>query len=266
MFMMTFSQQLYRLRRQRGLSQEKLGQAVGVSRQTVSKWELGETTPELEKLHLLCDFFQISMDELTGRCPGSEPPLDGCQMSREPFRMGNWLWRVRYCYEYKSRRTLWGLPLIHINLGPGLRKARGIVAVGNIAQGILACGGISLGVISLGGVSVGALTLAGMGVGLLVFGGVAVGGIALGGLAVGWFAVGGCAVGTYAIGGYALASRMAAGGLAQAPVAIGDQAIGDVVFSIHHPVPRQEFMEAVRQRLPQVPRAIVRLFYACIPH
>ena len=74
---MTFSQQLCRLRREHGLSQERLGEAVGVSRQTISKWELGETTPELEKLHLLCDYFQISMDELTGRSPGalSEGPL-----------------------------------------------------------------------------------------------------------------------------------------------------------------------------------------------
>ena len=262
---MTFSQQLYRLRRQRGLSQEKLGQAVGVSRQTVSKWELGETTPELEKLYLLCDFFQISMDELTGRGSGPAPEeSEGPEISREPMHGRAWFWRSRICFEYKSRRTLFGMPLVHINLGPGLRRARGIVALGNIAQGVLACGGISLGVVSLGGVSVGLFSLGGLGCGLLALAGVAVGGIAAGGLAVGWFALGGCAVGTYALGGCALASRMAAGGLAHAPVAIGDQAIGDVVFSIHHPVPRQEFVEAVVRRLPQVPRAILRLFYACL--
>ena len=105
-----------------------------------------------------------------------------------------------------------------------------------------------------------------LGVGLLALAGVAVGGIALGGLAGGWFAVGGCAVGTYAIGGYAQASRIAAGGLARAPVAIGDKTVGDVMFSIRHSVPRQAFFDAVRQRLPQVPRFIVDLFYACIPH
>lgn len=263
---MTFSQQLYRLRRERGLSQEKLGEALGVSRQTVSKWELGETTPELEKLHLLCDYFQISMDELTGRVSGPAPEPAGPEVNPQPVSHGAWFRGGRYCCEYKSRRTLWGLPLVHINLGPGFRKARGIVAVGNIAQGVLSCGGVSMGVISVGGVSVGALTLAGLGVGLLALAGVAVGGIALGGLAVGWFAVGGCAVGTYAIGGYAQASRIATGGLAHAPVAIGDQTIGDVVFSIHHPVPRQTFLEAVRQRLPQVPRGIANLFYICIPH
>lgn len=38
---MSFKEQLIRLRKQRGLSQEQLGQHIGVSRQTVSKWELG---------------------------------------------------------------------------------------------------------------------------------------------------------------------------------------------------------------------------------
>ncbi len=262
---MTFSQQLCRLRRERGLSQEKLGEAVGVSRQTISKWELGETTPELEKLHLLCDYFQISMDELTGRSlePSTEPA--GAQMVQEPFQKARWRLGGGYVYEHKSRRTLWGLPLVHINLGPGLRKARGIVAVGNVAQGVLAFGGISLGVVSVGGISVGALTLAGLGAGLLVFAGVAVGVIALGGLSVGWFALGGMAVGTYAIGGYAQASRIAAGGLAYGPIAIGDQTIGEVTFSIYHSVPKQAFVEAVRQRFPQVGRAVLELFYAIFP-
>lgn len=262
---MTFSQQLCRLRREHGLSQEKLGEAVGVSRQTISKWELGETTPELEKLHLLCDYFHISMDELTGREP--EPAWDpaGPELSQEPFQKVRWRLGGGYVYEYKSRRTLWGLPLVHINLGPGLRKARGIVAVGNVAQGVLACGGISLGVISVGGISVGALTLAGLGAGLLVLAGLAVGVIALGGLAVGWFALGGMAVGVYAIGGYAQASRIAAGGLAYAPIAIGDQTIGDVTFSIYHSVPKQEFVDAVRQRFPRIGRALLELFYAVFP-
>ena len=47
---MTFGENLIRLRRQQGLSQEQLGMRIGVSRQTVSKWELNDTTPEMEKL------------------------------------------------------------------------------------------------------------------------------------------------------------------------------------------------------------------------
>lgn len=41
-------------------------------------------------------------------------------------------------YEYKSQRTLFGLPLIHINLGRGKRQACGIIAVGKQAKGIIA--------------------------------------------------------------------------------------------------------------------------------
>lgn len=63
---MSFKEQLIRLRKQRGLSQEQLGQHIGVSRQTVSKWELGDTTPELEKLIQISRFFDISIDTLVG--------------------------------------------------------------------------------------------------------------------------------------------------------------------------------------------------------
>ena len=45
---MTFGERLMSLRRARGLSQEALGDMLDVTRQTVSKWELGQTTPELE--------------------------------------------------------------------------------------------------------------------------------------------------------------------------------------------------------------------------
>ena len=47
---MNFAENLMALRRSRNWSQEELGEKLGVTRQTVSKWELGQTTPELEKL------------------------------------------------------------------------------------------------------------------------------------------------------------------------------------------------------------------------
>lgn len=61
---MDFSKRLYELRKQKGLSQEELADRLNVSRQTLSKWELGVTTPELEKAVQLSDFFEISLDEL----------------------------------------------------------------------------------------------------------------------------------------------------------------------------------------------------------
>lgn len=60
------SEKIYALRRKSGLSQEQLAEKIGVSRQAVSKWEGGLSTPELEKLKALSECFQVSIDELTG--------------------------------------------------------------------------------------------------------------------------------------------------------------------------------------------------------
>ena len=57
-------ERLYQLRRSRGMSQEQLAERIGVSRQTISKWEGGLSTPDLEKLIALADCFQISLDSL----------------------------------------------------------------------------------------------------------------------------------------------------------------------------------------------------------
>ena len=55
---MEFYENLNRLRKEKGWSQEELGNRLNVSRQTVSKWELGSTTPELNKLMELSRIFQ----------------------------------------------------------------------------------------------------------------------------------------------------------------------------------------------------------------
>lgn len=61
---MKFNDRLLDLRKKKGWSQEELGYKLDVSRQTISKWESGQTTPELEKLRLLAKTFEISVDEL----------------------------------------------------------------------------------------------------------------------------------------------------------------------------------------------------------
>lgn len=60
------SEKIYTLRRKSGLSQEQLAEKIGVSRQAISKWEGGLSTPELDKLKALSECFQITIDELTG--------------------------------------------------------------------------------------------------------------------------------------------------------------------------------------------------------
>lgn len=61
---MNFNEKLINLRKEKGLSQEALGEKLNVARQTVSKWELGETTPEMDKLVRMSELFEISLDEL----------------------------------------------------------------------------------------------------------------------------------------------------------------------------------------------------------
>ena len=61
---MKFEEKLMKLRKERGWSQEDLSNQIGVSRQTISKWESSQTTPELNKLMELSKIFEISIDEL----------------------------------------------------------------------------------------------------------------------------------------------------------------------------------------------------------
>lgn len=61
---MKFDERLYTIRKSRGLSQEELGQELEVSRQTISKWESGQSYPDFQRLVLLSDYFDMTLDEL----------------------------------------------------------------------------------------------------------------------------------------------------------------------------------------------------------
>lgn len=63
---MALSQSIFELRKKNGLSQEQLGEKINVSRQTISNWELGETSPNSEQLMLLSKTLGVSVDELLG--------------------------------------------------------------------------------------------------------------------------------------------------------------------------------------------------------
>ena len=252
---MNFSEKLMELRKLRGWSQEELGNKLDVSRQTVSKWETGVTTPELEKLMELGRIFDISLDELTGlsepQAKSSEP--DNIPIPPVPYR---------YHFEYKSKRTLFGLPLFHIHFGRGLCRAKGILAIGNIAQGVVAVGALAMGGIALGALSVGVFALGALAVALLAVGGVAVGGIAVGGLAVGLLAIGGLAVGIYALGGCAIASKIAGGGYAQGHVAIGEITRGMVRLHKDAGLTPSQIESVIYEAFPHTVSFIAKLFSA----
>ncbi len=59
---MTIGAKIQNLRKQRGLSQEQLAEAVGVSRQAVSKWEAEQSVPDIDKIILICDYFGVTTD------------------------------------------------------------------------------------------------------------------------------------------------------------------------------------------------------------
>ena len=167
---MTTGQKIAALRRERGMTQDALAEALSVTRQAVSKWEADAALPETGKLLPLARLLGCTADYLLGSAdaetdaaqghepngaPQSEPqgparentardeaarenaahdeaahedPAQG----RGPF-IPYWglPWRYVWAadFEYKSERTLFGLPLVHIN-GKWGGTAKGIVAVG----------------------------------------------------------------------------------------------------------------------------------------
>lgn len=62
---MKFGEKIYQLRKRKGISQEELGQKLNVTRQTVSKWELGQTKPDADKLKEMSAYFNVGLEQLT---------------------------------------------------------------------------------------------------------------------------------------------------------------------------------------------------------
>lgn len=71
---MNLGENIYRLRSERGMSQEALAAALEVSRQSVSKWENHSAMPELEKLIKMSEIFGVTLDQLVGKETPTPPP------------------------------------------------------------------------------------------------------------------------------------------------------------------------------------------------
>lgn len=61
---MNLGKKIAELRKKKNLSQEELAEKVGVARQTISKWETGDTTPDINQVKIISKIFNISIDEL----------------------------------------------------------------------------------------------------------------------------------------------------------------------------------------------------------
>ena len=83
---MSFSDNLQYLRKKRGLTQEQFAEQLEVSRQAVSKWESAQSYPEMEKLLLMCELFDCSLDELVKGDMTQEDKEDSADYDRHMNR------------------------------------------------------------------------------------------------------------------------------------------------------------------------------------
>jgi len=240
---MEIGKNILNLRKNAKLSQEQLAEKMGVTRQTISNWELEESSPDIKQAKELSKIFNISLDELVN--------------NKEYIPSNN----SSNGYEYISKAKIKGLPLVHINtgLGRGIKRAKGIIAIGDIAKGIIAIGGISMGLFTFGGVSIGLLSLGALALGLLLsIGGLSLGSIAFGGIAIGLLSIGGISIGLYSIGGIAIAKNVAAGDYAIGYVAIGNYVKGSIEL-LQSEVTSSEIKNIILEHFPKTWNIIAHL-------
>lgn len=222
---MTLGEKIYNLRTEKGFSQEALGEKLGVSRQSVSKWETDQSVPELDKIVALSEIFKVSTDYLLKEKEDlyfvtDEPGVK--ELVREVYRHDR-----RSRYEYKSKKMIGKLPLVHINLGVGIYRAKGVIAVGTIAEGGLAVGLLAAGGLPIGILSLGLLAFGNFAFGLIAFGTFAFGVISLGAFSFGIFSLGAMTFGQFAFGASAHGAQVAVGDVASGKIALGySRAVG----------------------------------------
>lgn len=253
-----FCDKLIQLRREKGYSQEQLADYLNVSRQAVSKWEANQSMPALEKLIQMSDLFGVSVDYLIRENAANEEKNKTVVTTMDDSAVMEQLDQLKTMvkdsgiYEYKSKKTLFGLPLVHVRFARNGRPtvAKGIIAIGTVAIGLMSYGAISVGLLSFGALSFGLL---------LAVGAISVGAVALGALSIGIFALGACAIGVFAFGASATASGIGMGAAASGKIAIGEEARGE--FAYHWgEITRVEAQQLIRSIYPKLPEFIVRLF------
>ena len=82
---MNIADRIQYLRKQKGYSQEELADKVGVSRQAVSKWESEQSTPDLEKIIVMSDLFEVTTDYIL---KGIEPVSTANRKTNKTLYLG----------------------------------------------------------------------------------------------------------------------------------------------------------------------------------
>lgn len=224
---MTFGEKLSKLRKEYNYTQEQLGEILGVSRQSISKWESDTAYPETDKLIRMGKLFDCSMDyllkeDITEKSTASTNAV-------EPVLQKLYSGVKRQCRERKSEKTILGMPLYHIGkdargfFAIGL-KAKGVFSFGLRASGIFSCGLLSFGVLSIGLLSIGLLSLGTLAIGLMSVGVIAFGLLTFGAISVGIVSVGALSIGCFARGALAIGKYAAIGDRASGMIAVGETA------------------------------------------
>ncbi|VEU80650.1 helix-turn-helix domain-containing protein [Haploplasma axanthum] len=214
---MTLGEKVTKLRKEKAMTQEQLAEILDVSRQSVSKWEQDIAYPETDKIIKIAKLFDVSLDYLL---------LDR-EIDEKPRKIS---FSKGFNYEYKSKKKILGMPLIHINIGFG-KVAKGFISIGFISKGIISLGLISLGFLSMGLFSLGLISLAVFSLGIISLGAISFGVIAIGAIAIGVFSIGAVSVGYFSVGALAIGKYGAYGDTARALIAIGDTKSFGSMFS-----------------------------------
>ena len=227
---MTLGEKLSKLRKDYNYTQEQLADVLGVTRQSISKWESDIAYPETDKLIKIGKIFGCSMDYLLNdditEKQGIEPK------ETETF----WDKLKKQFHERKSKKMKFGMPLYHIGknahgfFAVGL-KARGVFSIGLMSRGIVSVGMVSLGVISIGLLSLGLISAGMFSVGLLAVGSVALGLFAAGAISLGIISFGALSVGFFSTGALAIGKYAAVGDHAYGMIAIGKSVAEGSIYS-----------------------------------
>jgi transcriptional regulator with XRE-family HTH domain len=244
---MNIGSKLQELRKNKGLSQEELAEILGVSRQSVSKWELDVAYPETEKIIKLAAFYEVTIDSLL--IP-EKVEKQKCDEDVIVIR--------KLHYEYKSKKKLFGVPIVHVNIGRGLYVSKGIISIGNISIGFLSFGLLSLGLLSLGVVSFGLISLGAIALALLIaLGSISIGTIAIGAVAVGLFSIGAVSIGYFSYGALSLAKYVAIGDQAHGLIAIGETKVSGT-YMFMQPYNKLEIYQLIESEVPSIWKIFIK--------
>lgn len=240
---MTLGEKLAKGRKEKNITQEQLADYLGVSRQSISKWESDIAYPETDKLVRISELFDCSLDYLLKEnITEKEDNIEkrNIQETDATSFVFSRSYTFNFNYEYKSKITFYGVPLVHINIGKG-RTAKGIVAIGFRSFGFISIGLLSIGILSFGLLALGFLGLGVLGVGVLGFGALAfgflsggaisIGVVSFGAISIGVMSCGAISIGQFAVGALAKGHYFAFGDNATAMVALGATKADGVLYT-----------------------------------